>query len=98
MTTEARSPEDELAEQPAIEWLEELGWEFVHVCVDDATRLAYVEVLPDEKAVTAIGFLRRALAPGRSVWATVLLRRVAVPGLARGTPRKRETTLATSVA
>ena len=25
------------------------GWEFVHVCVDDATRLAYVEVLPDEK-------------------------------------------------
>ena len=34
------------------------GWECVHVCVDDATRLAYVEVLPDEKAVTAIGFLR----------------------------------------
>jgi transposase InsO family protein len=38
------------------------GWEFVHVCVDDATRLAYVEVLADEKAMTAIGFLRRALA------------------------------------
>jgi transposase InsO family protein len=38
------------------------GWEFVHVCVDDATRLAYVEVLGDEQAVTAIGFLRRALA------------------------------------
>ncbi len=38
------------------------GWEFVHVCVDDATRLAYVEVLADEKAVTAIGFLRRAVA------------------------------------
>ena len=38
------------------------GWEFVHVCVDDATRLAYVEVLGDEKATTAIGFLRRALA------------------------------------
>ncbi|MFN8149508.1 MAG: DDE-type integrase/transposase/recombinase [Solirubrobacterales bacterium] len=37
------------------------GWEFVHVCVDDATRLAYVEVLADEKA-TAIGFLRRAIA------------------------------------
>jgi transposase InsO family protein len=37
------------------------GWEFVHVCVDDATRLAYAEVLPDEKATTAIGFLRRAL-------------------------------------
>jgi transposase len=38
-----------------------LGWEFVHVCVDDATRLAYVEVLDDEKATTAIGFLRRAI-------------------------------------
>jgi transposase InsO family protein len=31
----------------------------VHVCVDDATRLAYVEVLSDEKT-TAVGFLRRA--------------------------------------
>jgi hypothetical protein len=30
-----------------------VGWEFVHVCVDDATRLAYVEVLPGEKATTA---------------------------------------------
>ena len=38
-----------------------VGWERVHVCIDDATRLAYVEVLPDEKATTAIGFLRRAL-------------------------------------
>jgi transposase InsO family protein len=43
-----------------------VGWECVHVCVDDATRLAYVEVLPDEKAKTAIGFLRRALAFYRS--------------------------------
>ncbi len=40
----------------------EQGWEFVHVAIDDATRLAYVEVLNDEKAVTAIGFLRRAVA------------------------------------
>jgi transposase InsO family protein len=38
------------------------GWERVHVCVDDATRLAYVEVLPDEKARTSIGFMKRALA------------------------------------
>jgi transposase InsO family protein len=36
------------------------GWEFCHVCVDDATRLAYVEVLADQRAETAIGFLRRA--------------------------------------
>jgi transposase InsO family protein len=39
-----------------------IGWEFVHVAVDDATRLAYVEVLEDEKGPTAAGFLRRALA------------------------------------
>ncbi len=37
------------------------GWECIHVCVDDATRLAYVEVLGDEKAATAVGFLKRAL-------------------------------------
>jgi hypothetical protein len=41
---------------------DQLGWEFVHVAIDDATRLAYVELLTDEKAVTAIGFLRRAVA------------------------------------
>jgi transposase InsO family protein len=38
------------------------GWEFCHVAIDDATRLAYVEVLADEKAATAVGFLRRAKA------------------------------------
>ena len=39
----------------------EQGWEFVHVAIDDATRLAYVEVLGDERAQTAIAFFRRAL-------------------------------------
>jgi transposase InsO family protein len=39
-----------------------VGWEFVHVCVDDATRLAYVEVLEDEKGRTCAGFLGRAIA------------------------------------
>jgi transposase InsO family protein len=38
------------------------GWDAVHVAVDDATRLAYAEVLPDEKATTAIAFLTRAIA------------------------------------
>jgi len=38
-----------------------VGWEYVHVCIDDATRLAYVEVLADEKAITAVAFLRRAV-------------------------------------
>jgi transposase InsO family protein len=38
------------------------GWDAVHVAIDDATRLAYVEVLSDEKATTSAGFLRRAIA------------------------------------
>ena len=38
------------------------GWEYVHVAVDDYSRLAYAEVLDDETAATAIGFLRRAVA------------------------------------
>jgi hypothetical protein len=44
----------------------QIRWECVHVCVEDATRLACVEALPDEKATTAIGFLRQALAFYRS--------------------------------
>jgi transposase InsO family protein len=39
-----------------------IGWEYVHIAIDDATRLAYAEVLSDEKASTAIGFLGRAVA------------------------------------
>jgi transposase InsO family protein len=38
-----------------------VGWDYVHIAIDDATRLAYAEVLDDEKATTAIGFLRRAV-------------------------------------
>lgn len=37
------------------------GWEFVHVAVDDTTRLAYVEILDDEKGPTCVSFLRRAI-------------------------------------
>ncbi len=37
------------------------GWDLVHVCIDDCTRLAYVEVLDDERKETAAGFLRRAV-------------------------------------
>jgi transposase InsO family protein len=48
-----------------------IGWEYVHVCVDDYSRLAYAEVLPDEKATTAIGFLHRALAFYRRYGITV---------------------------
>ena len=38
------------------------GYEKAHVAIDDATRLAYVEVLPDEKQATTVGFLLRAVA------------------------------------
>ena len=39
-----------------------LGWDYVHVAIDDHTRLAYAEVLPDERATTCAGFLTRAVA------------------------------------
>ena len=38
------------------------GWDYVHIAIDDATRLAYAEILSDEKGTTAAGFLKRALA------------------------------------
>lgn len=37
-----------------------VGWEFVHVAVDDYSRVAYVEVLPDETGFTTVDFLQRA--------------------------------------
>jgi transposase InsO family protein len=39
-----------------------VGYEYVHIAIDDYSRLAYAEVLADEKATTAVGFLRRAVA------------------------------------
>ncbi|MFQ5830965.1 MAG: IS481 family transposase [Candidatus Methylomirabilia bacterium] len=47
------------------------GWDFVHVCVDDYSRLAYVEVLPDERRETTTGFLVRALRWFRAKGVTV---------------------------
>ena len=47
------------------------GWEFVHIAVDDYSRLAYAEVLADEKATTAAAFLRRAVAFYRRYGITV---------------------------
>ena len=40
----------------------QIGWEYVHIAIDDCTRLAYAEVLSDEKGRTAAGFLQRAIA------------------------------------
>ena len=47
------------------------GWEFVHIAVDDYSRLAYAEVLDDETAATAAGFLARAVAFYRRYGITV---------------------------
>jgi transposase InsO family protein len=41
---------------------EGLGWEFVHVCIDDASRIAFVQVMPDEKKESAVAFLHAAVA------------------------------------
>ena len=38
-----------------------IGWEFVHVAIDDASRLAYAEVLPNERSPSSTGFLRRSV-------------------------------------
>lgn len=38
------------------------GWEFVHVAIDDFSRIAYAEILPDEKGHTCARFMRRACA------------------------------------
>lgn len=48
-----------------------IGWEHVHVCVDDASRLAFTDVMPDEKAVSAVRFLKAAVAYYASLGVTV---------------------------
>ena len=37
------------------------GWEFVHICIDDYSRVAYAEILPDQRKESAVAFLRRAV-------------------------------------
>jgi len=39
-----------------------IGWEFVHVCIDDASRIAFSRVMPNEKKGSAVAFLKAALA------------------------------------
>src|SRR5215204_6162444 len=47
------------------------GWEFVHVCIDDASRIAFTMIMPDEKAKSAIAFLKAAVAYYNSLGVTV---------------------------
>jgi len=39
-----------------------VGWEFVHVCIDDASRIAYAEIKKDERKSSAVAFLKAAIA------------------------------------
>jgi transposase InsO family protein len=39
-----------------------IGWEFVHVCIDDASRVAFVQVLADQRKESAVAFLQAAVA------------------------------------
>jgi transposase InsO family protein len=48
------------------------GWQFAHMAVDDASRLAFGELLPDERGGTAVGFLRRTVAGLRRLGVRVL--------------------------
>lgn len=48
-----------------------VGWEFVHVCIDDASRIAFSQILPDEKKESAIAFLKAAVAYYASLGVTI---------------------------
>jgi transposase InsO family protein len=48
-----------------------IGWEFVHVCIDDASRIAFSQILPDEKKESAVAFLKAAVAYYASLGVTV---------------------------
>jgi transposase InsO family protein len=48
-----------------------VGWEFVHVCIDDASRIAFSQILPDEKKESATAFLQDAIAYYKSLGVTV---------------------------
>jgi transposase InsO family protein len=48
-----------------------IGWEFVHVSIDDASRLAFSQILPDEKKESAVTFIKAAIAYYKSLGITV---------------------------
>jgi transposase InsO family protein len=48
-----------------------VGWEYVHICIDDASRVAFSQILPDQKKESAVAFLRAAVAYYASLGVTV---------------------------
>jgi transposase InsO family protein len=39
-----------------------IGWEYLHIAIDDASRMAYAEILPTQRSPTAVAFLKRSIA------------------------------------
>ena len=69
-----------------------IGWEFVHVCIDDASRIAFVQVMPDDTKQSAVAFLNAAVAYYESLGvkvARVKRRLLQSLGLSRCLPRPR---------
>lgn len=48
-----------------------IGWEFIHVCIDDNSRIAFVQVMPDERQASAVAFLEAAVAYYATLGVTV---------------------------
>jgi transposase InsO family protein len=48
-----------------------IGWEFVHVCIDDASRIAFTQIKPDERKRSAVAFLKAAVASYAGLGVTV---------------------------
>ncbi len=48
-----------------------VGWEYVHVCIDDASRIAFTDIHPDEKAVSAVRFLKACIVYYKRLGVTV---------------------------
>jgi transposase InsO family protein len=47
------------------------GWEYVHVCIDDHSRVAFAQIMPDERKESAIAFLKAAIAYYQRLGVTV---------------------------
>src|SRR3954465_12951222 len=49
-----------------------VGWEFVHICIDDASRVAFSQILPDEKKESAVAFLKATVAYYANLGVTIM--------------------------
>ncbi len=48
-----------------------VGWEYVHVCIDDHSRIGFVDIMPDQKKRSATAFLKAAVAYYASLGVTI---------------------------